>query len=70
MFDGVLSFLESNLPSVFDFIGEILTGGIGLIWDDSAAELTQLGELTLLGAAVGLAFFGLRWIRSMIPFMR
>ena len=68
MFDGILSFLTDTIGSVFTFFGNVFTGGIGLFWDGTV--VTELGELMLLGAAVGLVLFGIRFVRSMIPFIR
>lgn len=67
MFTGIITFLETNLTDVFDLFLAVLSGGISIIWNGTA--LTSAGELVLLSAVVGLAMFGLRWIRSIIPFV-
>ena len=66
MFSVILTFLSTNVTAAFGFIEDILTGGIALIYDGTA--LTDLGELVLLTALIGLALWGLNFVISMIPF--
>jgi len=68
MFAAILSFITTNLPSVFTMVGGVISGPIVIFYASEA--LTDAGELVLLGAIVGLAFFGLRWLLSLIPFAR
>ena len=68
MFDAILQFLTDGIGAVFTFFGDVLTGGISLFYTESA--ITELGELLLLGALVGLAYWGIKFVRSMIPFVR
>lgn len=73
MFSGIISFLNTNAPEVFTLFLTVLGGGIDVLWDSTAnagsGGLTNVGEITLLSSIVGLAMFGLRWIRSLIPFV-
>lgn len=69
MFNDIITFLGDGISSVFGLFGDVMTGGIGLIWE-SGTGLTVLGELLLLGAIVGLVLFGIRFVRSLIPFVR
>ena len=69
MFNAILDFLGSGIAAVFTLFGNVFTGGIGLIWVEGTG-LTDLGELLLLGAVVGLALWGINFVRSMIPFLR
>ena len=70
MFAVIITFLETNVPDVFDLFLVVLSGGIGVLYDSVAVALTDVGEIVLLSAVVGLAMFGLQWIRSLIPFVR
>lgn len=70
MFSAILTYISNGLTDVFDLIGDALTGGIALFWDASASSLTDLGEVMLLSAVVGLVLFGIRFIRRMIPFVK
>ena len=74
MFDAILQFLTDGIGAVFTFFGNVLTGGIGLFYVGPEGEVpgyvTELGELLLLGALVGLAYWGIKFVRSMIPFVR
>ena len=66
MFSAILTFLTTNVATAFTFIGDLLEGGITLIYDGTA--LTQLGQLVLLTALIGLGLWGLNFVISMIPF--
>lgn len=68
MFGVILTFLTTNVPLFFAFLTDLMSGAVGLIYDGTA--LTDFGELVLLGAIVGLGYFALRWILSLIPFAR
>lgn len=68
MFQVILTFLSTNVTAAFTFIGGILEGGITLIYDGTV--LTDLGQLVLLTALIGLALWGLNFVISMIPFTR
>ena len=70
MFSAILTYISNGLTDVFDLIGDALTGGIALFWDASTSALTDLGEVMLLSAVVGLVLFGIRFIRRMIPFVK
>lgn len=70
MFDAILDFLETGITGVFDLITKIFDGGVDMFYDSVGLALTTLGELLLLGALVGLAIWGINFIRSMIPFLR
>ena len=67
MFSAIMTFLTTNFPTFMTFLGDVLGGGIGLIYDGTS--LTDAGEVMLLASIVGLGLFALRWIRSMIPFV-
>lgn len=68
MFNVILTFLETGVTAAFTFIGNLLSGGITLIYDGTA--LTDLGELVLLTSLIGLGLWGLNFVISMIPFTR
>lgn len=70
MFSTILSFISNELPSVFTVIGNALGGAIAVFWDATNSQLTDLGEVMLLSAVVGLVLFGIRFIRRMIPFVK
>ena len=70
MFSAVLTFISTNIGDVFDLIGDIITGSITIFYDSVGTALTDAGELMLPGALVGLAWFGLRWLMSLIPFAK
>jgi len=66
MFASILAFLTTNVSTAFTFIGDLLSGGITLIYDGTA--LTELGQLVLLTSLIGLGLWGLNFVISMIPF--
>lgn len=70
MFAVVLTFLSTNIGSVFTLIGDVVSGPIPVFYDSVGGALTDVGELTLLGAIIGLGWFGLRWVLKLIPFAR
>lgn len=71
MFAVIVAFLKTGLTSVFDLFSSAFTGFIGMIYVKTPAPaLTELGELLLMGAVVGLAYMGIRFVRSMIPFVK
>lgn len=70
MFASILNFLTGNVSTAFEFIGDLLTGGIALVYDQTADGLTNLGELILLTSLIGLGLWGLNFVISMIPFTK
>ena len=68
MISAIFTFLTTNVPLFLAMLGGFFEDAVGLIYSDAA--LTDLGELVLLGAIVGLGYFVLRWILSLIPFAR
>lgn len=68
MFSAILTFLTTNVATAFTFIGDLLSGGIELIYSGTA--LTELGQLILLTSLIGLGLWGLNFVISMIPFTR
>ena len=70
MFEAILSYIGSGIAGVIDLFANAMGSGIGLFWDETATALTGLGELMLLSAVVGLALFGIKFIRGMIPFVK
>jgi hypothetical protein len=70
MFEAILTYIGAGLGGVFGLFTNVFNDGIGLFWDDTLSQLTQLGELLVLSAIVGLAMFGMRFIRGMIPFVK
>jgi len=73
-FETILSYVGNGAEAVFAMFGKVLGGPISLFWaspDGTAPEeITILGEILLLSAIVGIALFAMKWIRSMIPFLR
>lgn len=70
MFDAVLGFLGSGVSAIFGLITNLVTGGIGLFYDTATSQMTDFGELALLGAIVGLGFMALNWVFRLIPFAK
>lgn len=74
MFEAILDYIGAGISGVISLFGQAMGSGISLFWDESlntgAGGLTSLGELLLLSAIVGLALFGIKFIRSMIPFVK
>lgn len=74
VFAVIVTFLKTGLTSVFELFGSSFTGFISMIYaspDGTAPKaLTELGDLLLMGAVVGLAYMGIRFVRSMIPFVK
>ena len=74
MLNVILTFLGDGMASVFTFFGNVFGGGISVFYDATlnagAGGMTEVGELLLLGALIGLALWGLNFVRSMIPFLR
>ncbi len=66
MFQAILTFLSTNVTNAFTFLGDLLSGGIALIYADTA--LTEFGQLILLTSLIGLGLWGLNFVISMIPF--
>lgn len=66
MFQAILTFLETNVAHAFAFIGNLLSGGIELIYDGTA--LTELGMLVLYTSLIGLGLWGLNFVIKMLPF--
>ncbi|MFW6046906.1 MAG: hypothetical protein ACOCP4_03860 [Candidatus Woesearchaeota archaeon] len=67
MLQAILDFIGDGIGGVMDLFGDAMTGFVALVYDGSA--ITELGELLLMGAVVGMALFGIRFVRSMIPFV-
>jgi hypothetical protein len=70
MFGALIDYIGAGVTDVFSLFGEVLGGGIALFWDESISELTNLGEVMLLSAIVGLVLFGIKFIRNVIPFVK
>jgi len=76
MFSDIMTWLGDNVSAVFELLGDVLAGPIAMFWTASPdagvtpSELTELGELLLMGALIGLAYFAIRFVRSMIPFLK
>lgn len=70
MFSDILTFLSTGITDVFTFFADVFGGGIGMFYDSVGGALTELGELLLLGALVGLSLWGIKFVRSMIPFLK
>jgi hypothetical protein len=70
MFGALIQYISNGIGDVFALFGDVLVGGVSLFWDSGAEELTQLGEIMLLSAIVGLVLFGIRFIRNVIPFVK
>jgi hypothetical protein len=70
MFSALIDYIGAGITDVFSLFGEVLGGGIALFWDESLGSLTNLGEVMLLSAIVGLVLFGIQFIRNTIPFIK
>lgn len=69
--------LATIVTSLFDALAEIVEGigtlfasagsaVVSVIYDSTASEITVIGTLVLIGAGVGLFFFVLKWVLSLI----
>lgn len=85
MFNAIMTWLTTNGPTVVTLFVTIITSGIDFIRytdcgpdticgganaADDFIALTEAGQLTLFGAAVGLSLYGIRFVRGIIPFTR
>lgn len=70
MFSSILTWLSTNVGDMFTFFGDLLAGPVSMFYDSTGGALTDLGELLLMGALVGLGLFAIKWVRSVIPFLR
>jgi hypothetical protein len=70
MLSAILTYIGNGITDVFDLFGDVLVGGVALFWNSTTSALTELGEVMLLSAIVGLVLFGIRFIRRMIPFVK
>lgn len=68
MFNAIMTWLTTNGPTVVSLFVTMISAGVDFIYDGAA--LTEAGELTLFGAAVGLSLYGIRFVRGIIPFTR
>jgi len=68
---GIFTFLGTAATTVFTFLTGLISGAIGMIWETTPTPgLTDFGELVLISAALGIGFFALRWVLSLIPFAK
>jgi hypothetical protein len=70
MFGALIQYISDGISDVFSLFGDVLGGGIALFWNETNSELTNLGEVMLLSAIVGLVLFGIQFIRNTIPFIK
>ena len=70
MLNAITAYLSEGLSAVFSLFGDAMGGGIALFWNATESALTSLGEIMLLTAIVGLVVFGIKFIRSAIPFVK
>lgn len=68
MFAVIMTWLSTNFPTMSAFIGSVVDGGIGLVYNGTA--LTQLGELIFFGSLVGIGWFALSYVIRLIPFAK
>lgn len=68
MFQAIITFLETNVSVAFGFLGNILSGGVELLYGGEPAALTELGQLVLLTSLIGLGLWGLNFVIKMLPF--
>lgn len=62
----LLSIVGAWIEGVFGWITDAFEGVLEIFYDTTANTFTVLGTLLLLGIAMGLVFFALRYIRSLI----
>ena len=60
----LLEIVEAWIGGVFGWISYAFTGVLEIFYDETG--FTVLGSLLLLGLALSLVFFALRYIRSLI----
>jgi hypothetical protein len=62
----LLAIVGAWITGVFGWITDAFEGVLEIFYDTSTSKFTVLGALLLLGIAMGLVFFALRYIRSLI----
>jgi len=62
--NNLLAIVGAWITGVFGWITDAFTGVLEIFYDE--AGFTALGVLLLLGLAMSLVFFALRYIRSLI----
>jgi hypothetical protein len=62
----LLTIVGAWITGVFGWITDAFEGVLEIFYDTNTEAFTVLGTLLLLGIAMGLVFFALRYIRSLI----
>lgn len=62
----LLQIVGALIAGVFEWITDAFEGVLEIFYDTSNEAFTVLGVLLLLGLAMSLVFFALRYIRSLI----
>lgn len=62
----LLTIVGAWIEGVFGWIADAFEGVLEIFYDTTTSAFTVLGTLLLLGIAMGLVFFALRYIRSLI----
>jgi hypothetical protein len=62
----LLSIVGAWIEGVFGWIADAFEGVLEIFYDTNLEAFTVLGTLLLLGIAMGIVFFALRYIRSLI----
>ena len=62
----LLSIVGAWITGVFGWITDAFEGVLEIFYDTTSDKFTVLGVLLLLGIAMSLVFFALRYIRSLI----
>jgi hypothetical protein len=62
----LLSIVGAWIEGVFGWIADAFGGVLEIFYDTTNEGFTVLGTLLLLGIAMGIVFFALRYIRSLI----
>jgi hypothetical protein len=62
----LLQIVGAWIEGVFEWITDAFEGVLEIFYDTTTSTFTVLGTLLLLGIAMGIVFFALRYIRSLI----
>lgn len=66
MITEIVGVLTELIAAIFTIITSGANSLVGVFYDVTASELTFWGTMAFIGLGLGLAFFVVRWIRSLI----